>query len=84
MDFSVLLRRGKIIKGRRGREGPRRERGGGGKMWLRIRCRRIQERSTEGQKIEHSCAAVGDGDLGVATRKSQMPGKQESPRTQQR
>jgi hypothetical protein len=25
--------------------------------------------------------AMGDGELGVATRKSQMPGKQEPPRT---
>jgi hypothetical protein len=29
------------------------------------------------------CVGVGDGELGVATRKSQMPGIQEFPRTQQ-
>ena len=41
------------------------------------------ERSTEGQEFESRCVAVGDGELGVATRKSQMPGTQEVPRTQQ-
>ena len=40
-------------------------------------------RSTEGQDIEQRCVAMGDGDLGVATRKSQKSGKQVVPRTQQ-
>ena len=40
-------------------------------------------RCTEGQEVEQKCVAVGDGDLGLATRKSQIPGKQEAPRTQQ-
>jgi hypothetical protein len=40
-------------------------------------------RRTKGQKIEWSCVAVGDEELGVATRQSQMPWKQEVPRTQQ-
>jgi hypothetical protein len=40
-------------------------------------------RCTEGQKIEQRCIAMGDGDLGVAIRKSQMQGKQECPRTPQ-
>ena len=35
----------------------------------------------EGQKIDQKYIAVGDGEQ-VATRKSQMPGKQEPPRTQ--
>jgi hypothetical protein len=35
----------------------------------------------KGQEIEQRCIAMGDGELGVATRKSQMPGKQEPPRT---
>jgi len=36
----------------------------------------------EVQEIEQRCIAMGDGELGVATSKSQMPGKQEAPRTQ--
>jgi hypothetical protein len=40
-------------------------------------------RSSEGQEIKQRCLAVGDGEQGVATRKSQMPAKQEAPRTQQ-
>jgi hypothetical protein len=66
VDASVLLRRGnKIIMGGRGRKGPRRERGGGGK--------------SGGQ--DQVCSS-GDGELGVATKTSEMPGKQEFPRTQ--
>ena len=42
-----------------------------------------ERRYTEDQEIEQRCVAMGDGELGVATRKSQMPGKQEAPRTQQ-
>ena len=40
------------------------------------------ERGTEGQEIELRCVDMEDGELGVTTRKSQIPGKQESPRTQ--
>ena len=40
------------------------------------------DRCTEVQKTEWRCVAVGDGELGVATRKFQMPGKQEAPRIQ--
>ena len=47
----------------------------------RIKYKKRWRRYTEGQEIEQSCAAIGDGELGVATRKSQMPGKQECPRT---
>ena len=47
----------------------------------RIRYGRRWRRCTEGQEIEQRCVAMGDGELGVATRKSQMPGKQEPPRT---
>jgi hypothetical protein len=50
----------------------------------RIRYGKRQERSTEGQETEWKYVAVGDGELRVATRKSQMPWKQEIPRTQQR
>jgi hypothetical protein len=32
--------------------------------------------------IEQRYVVMRDGDLGVATRKFQMPGKQEAPRTQ--
>jgi hypothetical protein len=38
-------------------------------------------RGTEGQEIEQRCVVMGDGELEVATRKSQIPGKQEPPRT---
>jgi hypothetical protein len=38
---------------------------------------------TEGQEIEQRCVAMGHRVLGVATRMSQIPGKQEAPRTQQ-
>jgi hypothetical protein len=38
-------------------------------------------RCTEGQKIEEKCVAVGVRELGVATKKSQTPGKQEPPQT---
>ena len=53
------------------------EKGGG------LKYRRRWGKSTEGQEFERSCVAVGDGELGIATRKSQMPRKQEAPRTQQ-
>ena len=83
MDASVLLRRrNKIITGDRGREGPRRDGTWKGERRGRRKGGRIRHgkrwgRSTEGQKIEGRCVTVGDGELGVATRKSQMPGKQE-------
>ena len=32
-------------------------------------------------KIEQRCVAIVNGELGVASRKSQVPGKQEPPRT---
>lgn len=47
--------------------------GGGGKRGPRIRCGKRWERSTEGQEIEQRCTAVEDGELEVATRKSQKP-----------
>ena len=53
---------------------------GEGKRRERIRYGRRWSRCTEGQEIEQRCVAMGDGALGVATRKSQMPGKQEPPR----
>jgi hypothetical protein len=43
----------------------------------------MEEMYREGQEIEQRCVAMGDGELGVATRKSQMPGKQEPFRTPQ-
>jgi hypothetical protein len=58
---------------------PQRRRRKGG----RIRTGRRGRRCTEGQEIEQRCVAMGDGELGEATRKSQMPGKQETPRTPQ-
>ena len=59
-----------------------REEGEGNKRG-RIKYGRRWRRCTEGQEIEQRCVAMGDGELGVATRKSQMPGTQEIPRTQQ-
>jgi hypothetical protein len=37
-----------------------------------------------GQEIEQCAVAMGNGELGIATRKSQMPGKQEAPGNPQR
>ena len=37
----------------------------------------------EGREFDQRCVGMGDGELEVATRKSQMPGKQEPPRTSQ-
>ena len=51
--------------------------------WGRIRYGRRQGRYTKCQEIEQMNVAMGDGKLGVATRNSQMPGKQETPSTQQ-
>ena len=48
----------------------------------RIRYGKRWRRCTEGQEIEQRCVAMGDEDLRVATSKSQMPGKQDAPRTQ--
>jgi hypothetical protein len=82
VDASVLFRTGnKIIMGGREREEPGREterEGKGGQ----IRYQGRQGRSIERQEIEQRCVAVGDGGTGVATRMSQNPGKQETPRTQ--
>ena len=77
MDACVLLRRGnKIIKGSRGQEGlGRKKRGRGGKEGKN----QVWEEITEGQEFEQRCVAIGDGELGVATRKSQMLGKKDTP-----
>jgi hypothetical protein len=48
-----------------------------------VRDGRRLGRITEGQEFEWRCVAVGDRELGVATRKSQMAGNQEVPRIQQ-
>ena len=42
---------------------------GEGKKRGRIRYGRRWRRCTEGQEIEQRCVAMGDGELGVATRK---------------
>jgi hypothetical protein len=39
-------------------------------------------RSTEDQEIECRCVAVEVGQVGVGTRKFQIPGRQEVPKTQ--
>ena len=84
VDASVLLRRGnKIITGGRGWEGLRRngagrgKRGGQDQVW-----EETGDMNREGQEIEQSCVAMGEGELGAGTRKSQMPRKQEAPRIQ--
>jgi hypothetical protein len=41
----------------------------------------MEEIYRENQEVEQKYVAMGDGELGVTTRKSQMPGKQESPST---
>jgi hypothetical protein len=40
-----------------------------------------QEKCTEDQGIKYKYVAVGDVQLGIGTRKFQMPGKQTTPRT---
>jgi hypothetical protein len=76
------LERGQNNHGGRGREAPGRKRGQGVGKRARIGYGRRQGRSTEGQEIELMFVAVRDGELGVATRKSQMSGEQEVSRTQ--
>jgi hypothetical protein len=44
--------------------------------WGKVWYGRRQGWDTEGQELEQSCLAMGDGELVVATNKSQMPGKQ--------
>jgi hypothetical protein len=51
---------------------------------IQFRYGRRRGRSTEGQEFESSCEAVGEGELGVAMRKFQMPRTQEIPSSQQR
>lgn len=83
---SVLLRRGtkysQEVEGGKdlgGREEREVERGGGqDQLWEETGG----GRSTKGQKFEWRFVAVGDGELRIATRKSQMSGKQEAPMTQ--
>jgi hypothetical protein len=41
------------------------------------------EEMYRGSEIEQRCVVIGDGELGVPTRISQMPGKQEPPKTPQ-
>ena len=48
---------------------------GGGEKRGRIRYERKWRRCRKGQKIVQNCVAMGDGELGVAIRKSQMLGK---------
>jgi hypothetical protein len=79
-------RRGnKIINGGRGRERPWKEKGRRGKRETgsgsgREKRELLRDRTLNQEKKN---TAVGNGELGVATRKSQMPGKQEVPRNQQ-
>jgi hypothetical protein len=84
VDVTVLLIKGnKIVTGGRGTEGwTWRKRWLEGKREGMSRCGRSQRWSTEGQEIEQRYVAMGVGEMGVATRKSQMPGKEEASRTQ--
>jgi hypothetical protein len=82
MGASVLLRSGnKIIKGSGGWEGLGRKRRGGRDEGQN----QVWEETEEmyNQEIERRCVAMGDGELGAATRKSQTLEKQEPPRTSQ-
>ena len=47
----------------------------------RIRYGRRWGRCTEYQEIEQGCVAIRDGELVIVSRKSQMTGKQDPPRT---
>jgi hypothetical protein len=78
VDVSVLLRMwSKMIMRDKGREAPGRERGGGGK---RGQDQLWEETGKKDQVIEQKYVTVVGGESG---RKSQMPGKQEVPMTQQ-
>jgi len=52
---------GGIVTGGRGREGFRREKGGGGNLGSRIRCVERHERGPESHKNEWKSAAAGSG-----------------------
>jgi len=82
MDASVQLTRGnKILTGGREREELGRRRRGGGETGQDDVWDDIGEMYS-GQEIEERCVRIGDGELGIATRKFQTLGKQEAPRTQ--
>ena len=82
MDAIIILRRRKkIISGSRGKDGSKRERRWEEKRG-QFRYRRRSGRSSEGQEFERRCVAVREGELCVATKKSQMPGTQEVSKTQ--
>jgi hypothetical protein len=84
VDASFLLRKGnKIFIGGRGWEGLGRKKEEKGGKKERVRYKGRWDWYTEGQKFEQKCVAIADGKLGVTTSKSQMPGKQEAPRTKQ-
>jgi hypothetical protein len=57
------------LGGREEGEGRKRRRIKNGKRWRRY---------TVGQEIYQRCIAIGDGELRLPTRESQMPGKQET------
>jgi hypothetical protein len=63
------------------REGAGRERGGGEGGGSGMGGYGGGEYSDD-QETEYRCVAVRDGEMGIATRKSQVPGKQEIPKTQ--
>jgi hypothetical protein len=48
----------------------------------KIRYGRRQGLYTESREFEQRCITMGYGEMGIATNKSQMPGKQEVTRTQ--
>ena len=82
LDATVLLNRDKIII-----SGKKKERGiwegkrKGSEMRGQFRCGRRWGRSTENQEFESGSTAVGEGKLGVTTRKFHMSETQEVPRT---
>jgi hypothetical protein len=83
VDASILHRTGKkIITGARGKEGLWGERGGRKEKGRQGQVLEGQERSTEDAEIERVHVAEENGELGLATRKPEIPGKQEAPRSQ--
>lgn len=56
-----------------GREEGKGKKEGNNQVWERWK------RYTEDQETEHMCVAMGYGELGVATRKTQVPGKLPRP-----
>jgi hypothetical protein len=84
VDASILFGSGnKVLMRGRGWEGHGKKRAGG---WQKGGDRILyggDRNDIQFQLFEQRCVAAGDVELGVTISKSQMPGKQDAPRTNQ-